>query len=109
LIINAIGNNKTTSSIKRCFLIEQCQLTIQTTNQYHMIQFKSNEINQFLFPSRNQIFIDYNQTNASLFFSSISNKKIINKTEIFIKNCNENKTILKRHTKEQYRSGRFLI
>jgi len=84
-------------------------MTISTTNQYHIINFKSNDINQLLFSSLNKIFIDYNQKNSSLIFSLISNNRILNTTEILINNCYENKTIIKRNTKEQYQSGRFII
>jgi len=73
-----------------------------------MINFKSNDIHQLLFPSINQLLIDYNKKTSSIIFSLISNNKIINTTEILINNCYENKTIIKRNTKEQYQSGRFI-
>jgi len=83
-------------------------MTISTTNQYHIINFKSNNINQFLFSSRNKLFIDYNKKNSSLVISSILNKKIINTTEILTNNCYENKAIIKRNTNEPYRYSKFI-
>jgi hypothetical protein len=102
LIINAIGDNKSTtiSNIKRCYTIEQCHLTILTTTEYHIINFQSNKIDQFLFSSIDKLFIDYNQINSSLLFSSLTTKK-----EISTKHCYQKKTILKRYTK----SGKSII
>jgi len=84
-------------------------MTMITTNQYHIINLKLNDINQLLFSSINKVLINYNSKNSSLIFSTILNKKLINTTEILINNCYENKTILKRNTKEQYRFGRSSI
>ena len=81
-------------------------MTINTTNQYHIINFQSN---QLLFLSINKLIIDYNRKNSSLIFTTISNNKIINTTELLINHCYENKAIIKRNTKEQNRSGKILI
>ncbi|CAF3939874.1 unnamed protein product [Rotaria sordida] len=78
-------------------------MTIITTNQYHIINFEQNYIDQFIFSSINKLIIDHNQKNLSLIFSSILNNRIINTTEILMHNCYKNKKFIKRNTKEQYR------
>ncbi|CAF3986081.1 unnamed protein product [Adineta steineri] len=102
-VINAFGKNKTTSVTPRCFTIGQCHMTIITSNEHHIINIKQNERNQLLFSSLNKLIIDNYEINSSLIFSSVSNNKIINSTEISTDNCYQ--TIIKRHTKEQSQSS----
>jgi len=82
-------------------------MTIITTNQYHMINLKQNDIDQLLISSIYKLLIDHNQTSSSLIFSSISNNKIINRTKISTNYCYQNERIIKRNTKQQYQSSRY--
>ncbi|UJR36616.1 hypothetical protein I4U23_029336 [Adineta vaga] len=101
-VINTLGNiNQTSSVTSRCFTIGQCQMTIMTTNEHHIVYLKQNDTNQIVFSSKTELLIDYNQNNSSLIFSSESNNQIIKRTEIFINYCHNIKTLRKRHTKDQ--------
>ena len=66
-----------------------------------MINIQSNENNQLLFSSINELLIEYQAKNSSLLFSSK-----LNTTEISIQNCYQTKTIIKRQVKEKLRSGK---
>lgn len=75
-------------------------MTIITTNEYHVINFESSNIDQLLFSSINKLLIDHNQKNSSLIFSSILDNRIISTKEILTNICYNNKKLTKRHTKE---------
>lgn len=106
VIINAIGNNKAISVTNQCFKLEQCSITIVTTNQHHKIHIEKSGLGQLLFSSLSKLLIDHNQKNSSLIFSSILNKRIINTTEILTNVCYGDKKLVKRNLKDLNRPGK---
>ncbi|CAF1031510.1 unnamed protein product [Adineta ricciae] len=100
-VINAVANtNQTTSVTSRCFTIEQCQMTIITTNEHHSIYFVPNDIDQIVFSSKTELLIDYNQNNSLVTFSSKSNQQIIDRRQISVNHCHNVKTKTKRRVKD---------
>lgn len=97
LLYNPSGNHLLTSVEKNCFILGQCHLTIITSNNRHLIEFKYQHINEKIFYSSVfSIEIDHNQKTRSLIISPVENETKMNSTEFSTKFCFENKNVEKR-------------
>ena len=108
VIIPAV--NQTSPIPDRCYLIEQCNLTLTTNNHhYHLVNLKRNNHSvQLSFASKFQLLIDHDRYKKLILFTLLYNDRTVNTTDLSTKDCYSGKELVKSNTLQQaaHRSGR---